>query len=297
MRRFTLITLLILLGAATLIATPYTYIDARSGKTVSPAKVAAKLKAFDAVFFGEWHDNADIHAAEADLLERMFAKTKRLAASFEMFERDVQPALNAYLAGNSSEEEFLAASRPWPNYPTDYRPLVEFAKAHQLPCLAANVPRRLAGKAVRSGTSFVAELTDEERAWVASAINAPEGPYKENFRQTMESNGMHSAMGGDSGLDNLFYAQCVKDDTMAESIADFLRANPRSKVLHFNGDFHSREFLGTVERVMARDPELKLAVIAPLFAGDPIPLGEAAEATYYIVVPKPAEEIPPAGEE
>src|SRR5690349_22509367 len=47
----------------------------------------------------------------------------------EMFERDVQPALDAYLAGRLSEKDFRAQSRPWGNYDTAYRPLIERAKA------------------------------------------------------------------------------------------------------------------------------------------------------------------------
>ena len=53
----------------------------------------------------------------------------KLVLSLEMFEADNQFVLNEYLAGRITEEEFLAKSRPWPRYKTDYRQLVEFAKA------------------------------------------------------------------------------------------------------------------------------------------------------------------------
>ncbi|UQT38864.1 ChaN family lipoprotein [Acidaminococcus intestini] len=69
----------------------------------------------------------------------------RLVLSLEMFEKDVQASLDAYLAGRMTEMEFLKVSRPWPNYERDYRHLVEFAKRRGFPslrpmCRAASLP-------------------------------------------------------------------------------------------------------------------------------------------------------------
>src|SRR3954467_8455063 len=60
----------------------------------------------------------------------------------EMFERDVQIVLDEYLSDLITEQHFLASSRPWGNYKTDYRPLVELAKEKHLDVIAANAPRR-----------------------------------------------------------------------------------------------------------------------------------------------------------
>jgi uncharacterized iron-regulated protein len=61
-----------------------------------------------------------------------------------------------------------------------------------------------------------------------------------------------------------FAAQVLRDDTMAESIAMHLQANPGRKVLHLDGNFHSASHLGTVERLKLHMPELKIAVINPI---------------------------------
>ena len=47
---------------------------------------------------------------------------RSVALSLEFFQRDAQPILDEYLAGLITEKAFLAASRPWPRYQTDYRP-------------------------------------------------------------------------------------------------------------------------------------------------------------------------------
>jgi hypothetical protein len=63
-----------------------------------------------------------------------------VVVAMEMFERDVQGVLDQYLAGTITEEQFLKASRPWPRFATDYRPLVEFARAHKLDCPCCGAP-------------------------------------------------------------------------------------------------------------------------------------------------------------
>lgn len=289
MLRYAFILFMILFGTA-LLAQDAAFIRAKDGKAIGLAKLARQLKKYDLVFFGEWHDNAAVHKSQNALLKEMYAQDKRLLLSFEMFERDVQPALDAYLKGGIDEAEFLAQSRPWPNYATDYRPLVEFAKEHGLPCVAANVPRYLAGLAARNGTGFLANLSDEEKKFLALQISAPPGPYRDNFLATMRANGMHGDAGNTDLYDKLFYAQCVKDDTMAESILQYRELFPHRRIIHFNGDFHSREFLGTVERVQARQPKLKIAVISPLSVDEELPTDAEKIATYFVVAASADEE-------
>ncbi|MCF6264787.1 MAG: ChaN family lipoprotein [Xanthomonadales bacterium] len=65
-----------------------------------------------------------------------------------------------------------------------------------------------------------------------------------------------------------FSAQVLRDDTMAETIAMHLQDNPERKVLHLTGSFHSASGLGTVERLLIRMPELKVAVINPVSVKD-----------------------------
>ena len=69
-------------------------------------------------------------------------------------------------------------------------------------------------------------------------------------------------------LDLIYAAQCIKDDTMAESILMHHRIPPRRKIIHFNGDFHSRKHLGTAQKIQVLEPMLKVAVITPLSCED-----------------------------
>lgn len=64
-------------------------------------------------------------------------------------------------------------------------------------------------------------------------------------------------------LNQVFAAQCIKDDKMAESIYYYLEKNKDKVVLHINGCFHSDGHLGTVEKLEALNPAVKTAVITP----------------------------------
>ena len=121
------------------------------------------------------------------MLEGLARRRAGITLALEMFERDVQPALDEYAAGNMAEEQFLKASRPWPRYATDYRPLVEFAKRAGWPIVASNVPRRLAAFVAKEGFATLDALPTDEQRLVAAARRCPEDDYFERFAETMES--------------------------------------------------------------------------------------------------------------
>ena len=198
---------------------------ARSGAFTDFEVMLADLSRADVVLVGEQHDDPNTHRLEAALLEGLLRRRAALVVSLEMFERDVQPALDAYLGGRNTEEEFLKASRPWPRYATDYRPLVELAKVQTWPVIAANVPRRVASDIARNGLAPLASLPAPERAFVAADLQCPKDAYFDRFAATM---GEHpgSAVGRDrrppgqqATIERYYQSQCAKDETMAESIA------------------------------------------------------------------------------
>lgn len=283
-----MITLIMSLGV--LSAQDASIIATQNGKTITLEKMAKELKKYDLIFFGEYHENAIIHGLQSQLLPLLYKNNKRLILSFEMFERDAQESVDSYLAGDINEEEFLGTSNPWPNYPTDYRPLIEFARDKRLKVIAANIPRRLAGLVARNGTQALDELSLDDKMLMALEVSAPEGEYKDKFLATMQANGMHAMPGDNQMMERLFYAQCMKDDTMAESIAQYRECHPKHQIIHFNGDFHSRAFLGTVERLKSRMPKLKIAVISPEYIGYDWPENPAKQASYLIQIPAPSPE-------
>lgn len=237
--------------------------DAGSGKELSAAQLAKRLQKYDVVFFGEFHDQSEIHQYELELLKAMYkAKGAKRALSMEMFEADNQSKLNNFLADTLSEENFLAASRPWPNYGTDYAPLVNFAKEKKMPVIAANVPRFLAAHVAKNNASTEG-VEAQYQQWLPKHTYTPDGAYKDKFYAQMSSPAAPMKM-PPQRLAAVYAAQCLKDDKMAESIAAFADAHKNMQILHINGCFHSDAHLGTTQKLEALRPELKIAVITPL---------------------------------
>ncbi|HEY4000730.1 MAG TPA: ChaN family lipoprotein [Candidatus Xenobia bacterium] len=231
---------------------------------ISQDTLLARLSGLDVVMVGEAHDNAPCHAFELALLEGLTERRPALTLGLEMFERDVQPVLDGYTAGTTTEAEFAAASRPWPNYATDYRPLVEWARQHHEVVLATDVPRSLAATVAHAGLQALRQVPPHVMRYFARHVDAPDDRYYSLFQDAMGQHG-----GGDAAL--FYQAQCLKDDTMAESMADFLdqMAPDRPFMLHINGAFHTDFGLGTAARLRTREPALKTAVVSLIPVDDP----------------------------
>ncbi|MEZ6013765.1 MAG: ChaN family lipoprotein [Planctomycetota bacterium] len=257
------------------------------GRTVSVAEAADELAQADVVFLGEEHDNDAAHALQLALTEALLERRGEVAISMEMFERDGQSRLDLYLAGAVDEAFFLAGSRPWGNYAEHYRPAIELAKAEGLDVIAANVYRPIAASVAKQGVAAA-----KGDPWAAIDVDAaPAGEYYERFVRVMGQDPSHAG----PRLQQIYAAQAVKDDTMAESIARYLdeRGADAPQVVHWCGKFHSDYGLGTVERLLARKPGLSVAVVSTLSGAEARALDDEERelgAFVFMVpaMPKPA---------
>jgi uncharacterized iron-regulated protein len=225
----------------------------------------ADLGRADVVFVGEQHDDPNTHRLELALLEGLARRKAALVVALEMFERDAQPALDEYTAGKSTEEQFLGASRPWPRYKTDYRPAVEFARAQHIPLVASNVPRRIAADVAKNGLRVLDDLGGDRRLAAADVRCPTSGRYYERFADLMKdhpSSGSTPPAAAREKNERFYLAQCLKDETMGESVASAVQSAGRSTAVHINGAFHSDFGQGTVERARRRLPGRRLVVIS-----------------------------------
>ena len=278
-------------------------VDVSTGADRSFEWLASRLASSDVVFFGEQHDDPETHRVEFGLLDALSRSGRPVVLSLEMFERDAQPLLNDYLAGRVSEADFLAKTRPWDRYITDYRPMVELAKSKGWPVVASNIPRPMASAVGRKGLAALDTLTPDERTWAAKDIQCPEDAYRARFMETMRghSSGSPAPSPGDTlptAVANRFYfAQCIKDETMAESIVEAMKRAPgNALVVHYDGAFHSDYRQGTADRVRRRAPDLRLAVVTavPVTDQSTATLADHAGRADYIIFtkripPKPAK--------
>jgi uncharacterized iron-regulated protein len=264
--------------------------DARQRAFSDFEAMLADVAKADVIFIGEQHDDPNTHRLEVAVLEGLRRRGAAPTLSLEMFERDVQPALDSYLAGKTTEDEFLKTSRPWPRYATDYRALVEMAKAQTWPVIASNVPRRYASEVAKSGLKSLDAVPSPERSWVAADLQCPKDAYFDRFADTMNSH----QPGGDkrapnaagTELERYYLAQCLKDETMAEAIAGAYERLGRRPIVHVTGAFHSDFGTGTAERVRRRLNGRRVAIVTMLPVKDMdalAPAGEDLQRADYLV--------------
>lgn len=229
----------------------------KSGNKTNYAKLLREASQSEVVLFGEYHDNSVVHWLELELAKDLTKQTA-LTLGAEMLEADNQSQLNAYLAEKITQKQLDSLARLWPNYKTDYKPLVDWAKEKSLPFIATNVPRKYASLVYKKGFDALLELHDQEKAWMSPL------PIFYDANLPGYAN-MLAEMGGHGG-ENLPKAQAIKDATMAYFIEKNL---PKKGVfLHYNGTYHSDNFEGIGFYLKRALPELKIITISTVTQAD-----------------------------
>lgn len=241
--------------------------DGRTGARLGFEEMLDRLGEADAIFLGETHVDEATHRVELATYEGLLARRDgRVVLAMEMFERDVQPALDAYLSGTISEPEFLSQARPWSNYRTAYRPMIELAKARRRPVVASNFPSTLRRTVASDGLSA---LDPKVRAFAPAELLANTPAY---WRRVDNAVRGHAAMmGPPPAADDprLTATQSLWDNSMGESCALALRAHPDHAVLHVNGGFHTEFWDGTARQLRLRAPDARIATVAVVPVANP----------------------------
>lgn len=208
----------------------------QTGERLSWAEVTELARNHDIILFGELHNNAIAHWLQHELIRALQADTTRsLVIGMEMFEADQQIIMDEYLTGLITDRNFEEQARLWPNYATDIRPVVQFARQEQIPVIATNIPRRYASMVFREGLEAFDRLDPEALRWIAPL------PITVDLELPGYANITQMAHG--HGGDNLALSQASKDATMAHFIlANFDAASSRH--IHLHGTYHSDNFEG-----------------------------------------------------
>ena len=225
----------------------------KKGKKVDYGKLLTAAEKAQVVLFGEYHNNAISHWLELELTKDLADKNKIILGA-EMIEADNQKQLDQFLKGEINQKQLDSTARLWPNYKTDYKPLVEFAKENNIPFIATNIPRRFASLVSKKGFEGLENLTSEEKTWIAPLpiVYDSELPGYVNMMKMM----------GDHASPNMPKAQAIKDATMAYFIQKNLKE--KSIFIHFNGTYHSDNFEGIYWYLKKAAPNLEILTIATI---------------------------------
>lgn len=255
----------------------------QKGKEVTTDQLAKELAEYDVVFFGENHNSSINHWLQLKITEALYQqKNGQLILGAEMFERDNQSQLNQYLNGTFDAKTLKDSARLWNNYATDYKPLVDFAKDKKLNFIATNIPRRYASQTSKEGLESLNKLTAKEKTYIAQlpikvTLDTPGYPEMKKMM------GDHAE---EMKVMNFISAQATKDATMAESILKNIKSG--KTFVHYNGNYHSKEFGGIYWYIKQKNPTLKMAVISVFESETPelkIPEKDYIPSEFNLIIP------------
>ncbi|MFS8118545.1 MAG: ChaN family lipoprotein [Microcoleus sp.] len=205
------------------------------------------------VYLGETHDSIEDHQAQRAIIQEMQRQNPKIAIAMEMFQRPFQSVLDGYLAGKLTEEQLIEQTEynqrwrfPWEYY----APILRFAKENKLPVIALNTPSEVTRKVASQGLE---SLTAEDKQHIPpiSEIRTDNAEYRQMLLEVYQQH-QKAAQGNSTAFERFLQAQVLWDETMAESIAKFVKANPDYQVVVLAGTGHIMFGYGIPSRVERR---------------------------------------------
>ena len=255
-----------------------------SGEQISFETMIDSLGRAEVVFIGENHNCPISHWMELEITKALHGRWgDRLILGEEMMEADNQLILDEYLSGKISYDRFETEARLWPNYSTDYYPVVYYAKDNGIPFVATNVPRRYANAVNSGGLGVLDNFSEEARSYIAPlpipfeydtiAADAKFGIMQMLSQRTPEE------------MRSLAEAQALKDATMGWFIARNMK--PDTRFVHINGTMHSNSGDGIIPYLLHYRPGTRIATVTSVREDEIDNLDPAYldMADFYIVVP------------
>ena len=201
------------------------------------------------VYVGENHNQFSHHVMELEIIKDLHRRGKKIAIGMEMFQKPFQKPLDDYIEGRIDERELLKKTQYFKRWGFDYnlyRPILEFARSERMPVVALNMRQEIVDKVFQGG---IDSLSEEEKALIPSRMDFSDDAYRERLEKIFQE---HQDFGG--GNFNFFYqAQILWDETMSESIDEFLKAHPSDHMVVLAGNGHLAYGSGIPKRTARRN--------------------------------------------
>lgn len=233
-------------------------LELKTGTVLSFDQLIDQVSSKELIFIGEVHDNPEHHLIQVQILQALMECCGPISIAMEFFEKPQQSTLDRYLRGELDESDFLEEV-DWGSDYYFYRPLIRMAKEHGAAVLAINAPRKVVRKVARQGLK---SLDEPERNKIAKEIDLGNEAHRNYVREAYERH----THGDLKKFDYFYEAQCVWEDTMAESLAEYLKEN-ETKLIAFTGNGHIINRFGIPDRTIERIPVSMLTIM-------PLPLSE-----------------------
>jgi uncharacterized iron-regulated protein len=231
------------------------------------------------IYVGERHTNYEDHKVQLKVIMSLHEKGRKFAIGMEMFQRPFQSVMNEYLAGSIGDKEFLKRTEYFKRWQFDYnlyREIIEYARAKNIPVIALNLWSEIIRKVATDGLDG---LTQTERGELPASMDMSDEAYRERLEEVFKQ---HRNL-ENKNFDNFYQSQVLWDETMAQSIDEFLGKNPGYQMVVLAGTGHIMYDSGIPQRAFRLNSR-EYATIIPwtesidegiadyLFAADPVPV-------------------------
>ncbi len=235
-------------------------------QTSTLAQTIQQIDAARVVLVGETHTRWDHHLVQLEILKLLYQKSPKLAIGVEWFQQPYQKHLDAYVAGELSEQEMLHLSGYFERWRYDYRlyrPIIQYAREYKIPIIALNASQELSHALSKSGFD---NLPDELKEQLPESYDWSDKEYEKRLRSVFDE---HPDYPGE--FKDFLRGQLTWDESMAESAAQYLDKNPESRLLILAGSGHIMYGSGIPNRIKRR---IDVEQVSILLSEDLLPVSE-----------------------
>jgi uncharacterized iron-regulated protein len=209
----------------------------------------------DVIYIGEVHSDRSNHQYELDLIRGMMRRGIRVAVGWEMFDQSQQSALDQFDRRRISLDDLITETgfqKSWGRYSSMYAEILQTTIKARIRNVALNASPQLAHKLARGE-----QLSADEENEVPKNFAVPEGAYQHFIEMLGDHPGLQT-----NDLPRFFAAQNLWDQTMAKTVLEFRKANPKMKLVVLTGRDHVKGGYG-IPNYVGQKSSIKQLVLFP----------------------------------
>lgn len=212
------------------------------------------------IYASESHTNFTHHLNQLRVIQNLYKYNKNITIGMEMFQKPFQPFIDEYLKQNIDLNTFLKQTQYYKNWRYDYdlyKPIIDFAQQNRIPIIALNASRQLVREVGQKGI-----LKIKDKTQLPQRIDQSNIDYKEDLSEIFAQHEFKpiSKTENNNKKDFFFQSQLIWDETMAQSITDYMKKNPKKTMVVLVGSGHVQQHVGIPSRVF-QDTQLPYKVI------------------------------------
>jgi len=214
-----------------------------------------QIKNHRLIYIGENHTVFSNHYTQLYLIKEKFKTSPKLIIAMEMLQRPFQKVVDDYVNGNLSEVEFLKKVEYYKRWGYDYRlyrPIFEFAKENKIKIVALNIEKEITQKVSKCGLSC---LSEEEKKKLPKQLDFSNLKYRQLLREIFKR---HKT---DKNFIYFYEAQILWDETMAQTLSEYMKKYPDYSFIVLAGNGHLRFRYAVPDRVERRTGEKGIVIL------------------------------------